>query len=120
MSVHAPRDLECWGCNRDFKSPAGMFIHLEAGTCNCGHSNSSIIRNVVKCRGPWKNDDTGYPFRCPTCNTVFARVSGLLQHIESNSCDEGYNGGRLAVWGLLRQLRRNLGFRMVELYGRDV
>lgn len=100
-----------------------MFIHLETGTqCSDSGMNWQLLEdNILKCRGPWKNltdnRDT-FPFQCPTCNVVFKHISGFLQHIESPACEEGYNGGCMAVWGMLRQLRRNLGGDPVYLYGR--
>ena len=60
------------------------------------------------------------PFQCPTCDRDFRYLSAFLQHVESTSCEEGYDGGRMSIWGLLRQLRRNLGWDEVEMYGRLV
>ena len=107
-----------------FKTPGDMFLHLETGTCTGEPLRDEIEQNLVKLRGPWKADveDTqqGFPICCWDCNATFRFVSSFLQHIESDSCQEGYFSGRQSVWGLLRQLRRNLKLEKAQVYGVDV
>lgn len=126
--VHEKARIECWGCSRRFRTPSAMFIHLEAGTqCDAEIDRYDILDNILKCRGPWKNygyDAFHYPFRC-SCTATFPYVSSFLQHIESPSCYESYDdewsdGSKMYVWGLLRQLRRNLGFPQKVLYNRYI
>ena len=79
----------------------------------------------MKCGGPWKNpeyedDQEVLPIQCPTCDRLFEAISSFLQHVESPSCQEGYDSGRSSAWGLLKQLRRNLGLDSLNMLGRKV
>lgn len=48
----------------------------------------------------------GHPFKCPTCNAHFNKLSGLFQHIESSSCDQTLNSNGIG------QLRRDLANKL--------
>ncbi len=48
----------------------------------------------------------GLEFCCPGCNTPFAMMSGVLQHVESGFC--GNPGGKTALDSFLRFLRRKI------------
>lgn len=116
---HKPRDLECWGCYKKFKSIAHVFLHLESGSCPSDWTRKSVQAEATKLRGPWRNLEPGSEFYivCPGCERSFAIVSGFLQHIESASCDEGFFSGQRSVIGLLRQLRRNMRFDRQDVLG---
>jgi uncharacterized protein (DUF983 family) len=43
----------------------------------------------------------GTKFMCPTCQTTFLHMSGVLQHAESDRCDEDLGQGR-PLWKFLR------------------
>ena len=74
-----------------------MVLHLEAGTCKAGIKlwwwvEQTALNYYEAPR--YTSLDPDFTFMCPTCQTGFRHVSGLLQHVESNSCDEKvYFGG---------------------------
>ena len=47
-----------------------------------------------------------YPFKCPTCQRIFSKLSSLFQHVESPSCEQALNRGAI------RRLRRILRSRL--------
>lgn len=44
------------------------------------------------------------PYKCPGCDVRFSVISGLLQHVESNACDEGIYQGSGIIGKLLHFL----------------
>ena len=91
MQTHAAKDVECPGCCRMFVSESAMVLHLEAGTCDSGVDSDRVNEIACECYQSKKytrNDDSGYDFECPTCSKPFTLMSGLLQHVESDNCDE--------------------------------
>ena|SRR5437762_12493355 len=120
--VHLDRSIECYGCTRTFTTYAGMIIHLESGTCDSGVDILDLNESAAMCYQwrhyvdeeyrddmlggcdlPTEYDDTVYPFKCPTCETVFSKLSGLFQHIGSQSCEQRLTEG--AVRKLVRWLK---------------
>jgi hypothetical protein len=76
-----------------------MVLHLEAGTCDAGVGGSDIVDLAFECYQSAKyttDDDADYDFQCPTCEAQFDYMSALLQHAESDSCDEKLEIGSLA------------------------
>jgi len=68
-----------------------MVLHLEAGTCESGADSDRVTEIAFDCYQSGKytcDDNSEFDFECPTCNTPFTWMSGLLQHVESDSCDE--------------------------------
>ena len=64
-----------------------MLIHLEAGICEDDDYIETQFRRYVN----WSvNSHVDYAwdgtFTCKSCDKDFVRVSGLFQHIESNTC----------------------------------
>lgn len=45
-----------------------------------------------------------YPFKCPECDMVFTKLSGLFQHVGSRACGQTLDDG--AVRKLVRWLGR--------------
>lgn len=41
-----------------------------------------------------------HPFKCPECDSRYSKLSGLLQHVESEVC------GQTMDYGAMRQLMR--------------
>jgi hypothetical protein len=37
-----------------------------------------------------------YPFRCPECDASFTKLSGLFQHVYSNTCNQNLYEGKMA------------------------
>ncbi|VTT62652.1 unnamed protein product [Fusarium fujikuroi] len=88
--IHAERAIECAGCSRMFVTESAMLLHLETGTCASG-ADSYFVSNVGRqCYRAfyYVSYTSGYPFQCPTCETPFSLLSGLVQHVESDHCDD--------------------------------
>ncbi|KAL3435051.1 hypothetical protein BDV09DRAFT_81993 [Aspergillus tetrazonus] len=88
--THARRDIGCPGCSRQFPMNSAMMLHLEAGTCTSGVDLDEINHLAFECyqAQSYKSSNTNFNFECPTCQTPFLFMSGLLQHIESDCCEE--------------------------------
>ncbi|KAF4447891.1 hypothetical protein F53441_8641 [Fusarium austroafricanum] len=87
--VHAPKNVECLGCIRMFISYSAMMLHSEADTCKSGAALQSIdymVTDYYDDYGSWDHDHDDN-FRCLSCYDDFDRMSALLQHVESESCD---------------------------------
>lgn len=68
-----------------------MMIHLESGACVSGVDCTDIDSWMFDghCTARFLNDwGDDYLYTCPDCDTNFRFASALLQHIESNACDE--------------------------------
>lgn len=108
--THAERNIECAGCDRYFVTESAMLLHLEAGTCN-----SNVDRYYVTLLGRqcYRTDEyqsvtPGYDFRCPACETDFRLMSGLVQHVESDICDENLDD-EMPLGAFLDYVRSRLG-----------
>ncbi|KAL7931338.1 hypothetical protein V8C35DRAFT_310146 [Trichoderma chlorosporum] len=86
--THAERDVECFACYQKFVTEAAMVLHLEMGACPSGVDRSDIDYYAKECRQAayYLNHDDKY--MCPTCESRFSHMSGLLQHAESDYCEE--------------------------------
>lgn len=91
-----------------------MILHLESGTCGSGIDMIDLNESAAICY-QWKaylhrgyrdllldrrdlqlwNSVTIYPFECPGCNTDFTKLSGLFQHVYSQSCNQEMNEGKI-------------------------
>ncbi|KAL3471585.1 hypothetical protein BJX99DRAFT_237093 [Aspergillus californicus] len=87
---HAIRNIACPGCSRWFPTNSAMMLHLEAGTCDSGVDLDKINRLAFECYQAqrYKSLNPNFNFECPTCQTPFAYMSGILQHAESDCCEE--------------------------------
>lgn len=67
-----------------------MLLHLEAGSCESGRDLDFVNDVASKCRqsDSYKSNNPDFDFQCPTCKTLFSFMSGLLQHAESDACEE--------------------------------
>ncbi|KAG8667800.1 hypothetical protein FPOAC1_012639 [Fusarium poae] len=88
--IHAEKNIECAGCSRLFVTESAMLLHLEAGTCESGTDRNDVIRLGRQCytSGEYWSVTPGYNFQCPTCHNDFRLMSSLVQHVESDMCDE--------------------------------
>ncbi|KAI8648646.1 hypothetical protein NCS57_01476300 [Fusarium keratoplasticum] len=88
--THAAKDIECAGCYRRFATNSAMMLHLEAGTCPSEVDCLTIDELASECRQSqyYSCNDPNYDYECPSCETPFRYMSGLLQHIENGPCDE--------------------------------
>ncbi len=57
---------------------------------------------VLHTRSPVHDPDV---FRCPSCDQRFKVLSALVQHVESDRCDEGIWSGTGSIRKMLRYLR---------------
>lgn len=72
-----------------FISQSAMVLHLEANTCESGsdeHSIRQYVWDYYEIYGRW-NHDHDDDLDCGSCGTYFDKLSALLQHVESESCD---------------------------------
>ncbi|XTI93707.1 hypothetical protein V2W45_1253331, partial [Cenococcum geophilum] len=118
--VHLRRSLECYSCYQTFSTYLAMVIHLESGACESEIDIIDLNESAAMCF-QWKAyldeefrddlldrhdlrsaySDSVYPFKCPECDTVFTKLSGLFQHVYSKACDQDlYEGkiGKLVRW----------------------
>jgi len=113
QSTKTPRLKKCYGCDRKFKSPSGILIHLESTSCDSGVSQVDIDRWAFNCdrsylyTNGWKEE---LRYRCPSCEDRFPKVSGLLQHIETTACAATYSG-------ILEKLRRYVKQQVQDVLG---
>ena len=86
-----------------------MVLHLEAGTCVTDVNETDVSNLAFECYQSAKyttDDDANLDFQCPTCGVEFAFISGLLQHAESDACDESLADGSLGKF--LRFLNKRI------------
>jgi len=119
--THLDSTVECYGCIKMFKTYAAMILHLESGGCCSGIDLLDLNKSAAECprwRSYLDEDyrsemlkgqdlseqyyDVVYPFECPGCDRVFAKLSGLFQHTGSESCTQRLNKG--AIVKLVRYL----------------
>ena len=74
----------CSHCDRNFESKEALRRHL---------------RSPI--HYPWV-------YKCPDCSTQFSVLSGLVQHVESDACNEGIHDGTGAVGKMLHYLELKL------------
>ncbi|KAM0415947.1 hypothetical protein ACHAPT_013100 [Fusarium lateritium] len=88
--THAAKTVDCFGCSKAFISDSAMMLHLEAASCDSGADKTFVAEVAFDCHysDEYVSDDPDFDFQCPTCDTLFSLMSGLLQHVESDSCDE--------------------------------
>jgi hypothetical protein len=91
-----------------------MMIHLESGACDSEIDMIDLNESAAKrfqwkaylveeyretllgCRDPsYEYSETVYPFKCPECETVSTRLSGLFQHAYSKACNQNLNNGKI-------------------------
>jgi hypothetical protein len=106
QKTHAKKDVKCFGCTRMFVTQSAMVLHLERSTCASGSDEDYVTEVAFDCyqSGHYTSDDPDSRFQCPTCETPFRLISGLLQHAESDICDE-HLGSNRALAAFLHYLR---------------
>ena len=88
-----------------------MLLHLEPGACDAPVDEWDIVDyandQCYEGWGQYVTNDAVYKFECPACARTFKKMSGLLQHVESDTCPESLEPG-WALWRFLRYLRRQI------------
>ena len=74
------RALECGGCGEEFGTGAAWQQH----------ENSPVHDRLA--------------YKCPGCDTQFKVLSGLVQHVESDACNEGIHDGTGSIGKILHYL----------------
>ncbi|UKZ58285.1 hypothetical protein TrVGV298_012153 [Trichoderma virens] len=103
--THAEKNVECFACYRKFVSKSAMMLHLEVGNCPSGVDRSDIDDYARQCRQWPQYIDHDDDYKCPTCGKWFHHMSGLLQHVESDCCDEDLESWWSPLAVFLRFLR---------------
>ncbi|KAL1874430.1 hypothetical protein VTK73DRAFT_307 [Phialemonium thermophilum] len=87
---HEAKNVICFGCSKKFRSSSAMLLHLETGYCESGVDEEEVTSLALQCYHSkhYTCYDDEYDFKCPTCDTPFAAISGLFQHVESHACNE--------------------------------
>lgn len=78
------RRWECEMCQQSFHTQQGMESHV-----------SSPIHDP-------------FVYECPDCEIPFSTLSALLQHVESQTCDEGIWSGSKSIGKLMKYMRKEL------------
>ncbi|OSS44732.1 hypothetical protein B5807_10693 [Epicoccum nigrum] len=100
-------DQECLRCNRSFSTYSGMILHLESGVCSyVNHKTlNQLAAKYYSCSEYMFRESqhamrTGvtpsnyeYHYFCPTCKVPTTKLSSLLQHIESETCEQTFADG---------------------------
>ncbi|EUC26626.1 hypothetical protein COCCADRAFT_113826 [Bipolaris zeicola 26-R-13] len=113
--VHLKPSVECYGFTPSFTTYSTMIIHLESRRYTSGidilylDKSAAIFYQWQKFLHEGYYDDilsyydleeeydsAAYPFRCPECDTMFSKLSGLFQHVGSGSCEQRLNCGPIA------------------------
>ncbi|KAJ4391094.1 hypothetical protein N0V93_004709 [Gnomoniopsis smithogilvyi] len=105
--THMKKDIECLACPKHFVCVSAMVLHLETGYCPSGVDSGSITDIAFECRQASAYVLGGdFEFQCPMCTTPFSSMGALLQHAESDYCDERVDRGSLQdfLWFLEEQL----------------
>lgn len=84
-----------------------MVLYLEADTCESGADIDYVTDVAFDCyqSGKYTSDESEYNFICPTCESLFDSMGALLQHIESDYCNEDMTDKRTALCKFLRYLQ---------------
>ena len=109
LLTHMRKETPCPGCDRTFVSRSAMVLHLERGTCASGANLGDIHEaayHTATLDDDYVTPDRELPFACPSCGG-FRFMSGLLQHVESERCDE-----RLGWYGPLDNFLEELADRI--------
>lgn len=67
-----------------------MLLHMEYGGCPSEVDEDELIGIALECDQSrhYECNDGKNNFECPTCGSPFLQMSGLLQHAESDACQE--------------------------------
>ncbi|KAL6693344.1 hypothetical protein J3F84DRAFT_77455 [Trichoderma pleuroticola] len=96
LITHQPKTKECFGCDRMFSSWSAMLLHMEYGGCPSEMDEDEMIGLALECyqSSHYECQDGENNFECPTCGSPFLQMSGLVQHAESDACQESLSHGR--------------------------
>ncbi|KAG9251933.1 uncharacterized protein F5Z01DRAFT_258389 [Emericellopsis atlantica] len=109
LRKHDEKSLICFGCPRSFATYSAMLLHLEPGACAAPVDEWDIVNYANECYvcDYYITNDAVYKFECPPCDRTFKKMSGLLQHVESDTCPDDLEPGS-RLWKFLRYLRENI------------
>jgi hypothetical protein len=110
---HRPLTVPCFLCEEAFALRSATFNHIESEKCDGGALREDV-RYVVKDFLGKLPRNMGYQvldnrlFSCHTCHKSYARLSDLLQHVETRSCPEGYCKGTGVTEHMVQYVQANL------------
>jgi hypothetical protein len=120
------QDYECYGCLRRFLEYSSMISHLESGSCRSGWDRDDLDDVAARCN-QWKqfmnidkrsqilNDySVCNAYFCPGCYKPMGMLSGLLSHVEKQSCGQRLN--RTPI----QDLKKWLGVKLMSNEGRGL
>lgn len=84
-----------------------MVLHLEADTCESG-ADIDYVTDVALdyyLSGKCISGELEYYFACLTCESSFDSIGALLQHAESDYCDEDLMDKRTTLCNFLQYLQ---------------
>jgi hypothetical protein len=92
-----------------FDVVSSMILHLESGCCASETCKEEVDDLAMECYQSqyYTSDDCEYPYECTDCDATFESISGLLQHVESDTCDAKSSHGS-PVGKFLRFLRSRI------------
>ena len=101
MVTHAKKNVACPGCSRRFSTNSVLILRLEAGTGVSNVDLDEINQLALECYHAqnYESNNLDFDFECSNCQTLFSFMSGLLQHAESDDCDEVLErGSQLSIF----------------------
>lgn len=95
LRTHEAKNTVCFGCPKKFSSSAAMVLHFEQGACESWVDKDCVTNLALECYQShyYECEDPEYVFKCPTCESGFMAMSALLQHVESDFCNESLAPG---------------------------
>lgn len=78
------------------------------GSSDSGTDRDRVNKIALECyQSGWytSDEDAELDFACPTCDTLFPYISALLQHVESDVCEEDLEG---SLGKFIRYLRKQI------------
>lgn len=114
------RNIKYYRCYRGFKTLPHIILHLKNRGCRSDITSQDLYSTATQYYQSHKyiNEDyradmldgedlkevytdTVFPFLCPECNSEFLKLSGLLQHASSQTCEQTLQTGatrKLLKW----------------------
>jgi hypothetical protein len=112
--THLDNKIDCYDCNRRFKTYAGMILHLESGACYSHLEILDLNKTAAQCHKWYEfitnSDYRDYmldmvdlceeynrplPYECPGCESNFSRLSALFMHVDSGYCQQTLHEGSI-------------------------
>ena len=90
--------------NREERRPHGSYDHYNQ-SWECDECQKTFIHQAALNQHLSSAVHDPMPFKCPTCDEHFSLLSALVQHVESNRCEETIWLGS-SIWKMLHYIHR--------------